>query len=215
MRGDRVSFVRVFVCAAPLLLSGCVATNTVIPGYDNQPSTRGFTIVDARPAEEKKTETLSFWTTSCDYGIYRMGDDASAPPRLEMLRQDIEKALGDKVANTSLTIAHYAMYLNASRQLRELNPARHALIGMIMTPDCKKEDTKVGWYDPPETQNFNTPMIVEITAQYLGRKYSVRAVRSADIDIVAPGGFRNADQAPSVYAAMEKAHQALIEQLKQ
>jgi hypothetical protein len=203
------------VCVAPVFLTGCVATNQIVPGYENRTSTQNFTIVDARPAVEKRTETLSFWTTSCDYGIARMGDDASEPPRLEILRQDIEKALGEKVANASMTVTHYTMYLNAGRQLRELNPYGHSLIGAIMTPTCSKEETKVGWYEASEIQNFNAPMIVEITAQFLGKEYSVRTVRSSDGTIVAPGGFRNADQVSSVYGAMEKANQALITQLKQ
>lgn len=193
-------------------LSGCVATNVVIQGYDNGPSKINFTLVDARPTEDKEFELGSIWATSCSLGIRRLGDDASSPARLEILRQDIEKKLGDKVANTTLTVTRYRMFLNRSRKMLDASES-NGLVGALLTPnDCTKDKTPVGWYDPGEATSFNSPFVVEIKASYKGRDYEARAVSSPDIEIL--GGYRNADVAPSVYAAIEKANLALIDQLR-
>ncbi len=199
--------------AFAVALTGCVATNTTIAGYTDGPSKVNFTVVDARPVEDKQSETESFWGTSCNFGIYRMGDETSAPTRLEMLRQDIEFQIAAKVANTTLTVTRYRMYLNRMRITNWQNASR-GLAGAMLTPTCGKADVKEGWYDTSETTNSISPFVVEIKASYRGKDYEVRAVSSPTLEIPAAGGFRNADQAPFVYGAIEKANLALIELIK-
>lgn len=205
--------------ALSVFLSGCVATNTVIPGYTDQPSKINFLIVDARPDEEKTTERMyELIGDSCNAGITQIGDDASAPSRLTILQQDIERKLGQRLSNTSLTVTRYRMYLNKHKgTIDKILPKDKLLPGVaneVLGLICTKDNTPVGWYDDNEVTNGNSPIIAEIAANYLGKQYSVRIVYSPDLEMV-PAAFRTADQAPSVYAAMEKANLALIEKLQQ
>ena len=194
-------------------LSGCVASDTVIAGYSDGPSQIGFSVVDARPNEDRTTKMLSDWATSCDNGIIRMGDDSSSPARLAILRQDIEDNLGGRVANTTLTVTRYRMFLNRSRQTIAATASR-GVVGALMAPNCTRENTTAGWYDPGETANFNSPIVVEIEARFQGREYEARAVSSPAREIAGADGLRKADGAPAVYAAMEKANLVLIARLR-
>ena len=195
-------------------LSGCVATDTAIAGYSGEPSQIGFSVVDARPREDGTTKMLSDWATSCDNGIIRMGDDSSSPARLAILQQDIEDNLGGRVANTTLTVTRYRMFLNRSRQMIAATASK-GLAGALMAPNCTRENTTAGWYDPGETTNFNSPIVVEIEARFQGRDYEARAVSSPAREIAGADGFRKADEAPTVYIAMEKANLVLIARLRQ
>ena len=193
-------------------LAGCVGKIEKFDGYDDGPSKINFTITDARPAEDKETSMLSVWATSCELGIWSAGDDTTRPSRLEMLRQDIEHQLGDKVANSTLTVTRYRIFWNSSRQMLDASRSR-GLIGAILTPDCTKDKTALGWYDPGEVTTFHSPIVIEIKASYKGKDYDARAVLSPEQEIAPPPGFRNTDTAPSVYMAIEKAHRTLIDQL--
>lgn len=194
-------------------LSGCAAPDAAIAGYSGAPSQIGFSVLDARPAEDRKTGVLSSWATSCDNGIIRLGDDLSSPARLAILRQDIENYLGGRVANTTLTVTRYRMFLNRSRQTI-VATANRGIVGALMAPNCTRENTTAGWYDPDETTNFNSPIVVEIEARFQGRDYEARAVSSPAREIAGADELRNADEAPAVYAAMEKANLVLIARLR-
>ncbi len=201
-------------------LGGCVAQNTVVSGYMEGPSKINFTVVDARPGEEKTSERPSVWAKACEFGVVRMGDDVSAPTRMIILQKDIENRLGSRVANTTLTVTRYRMFLNTSRWERSIDEAaafgasgplgEAAASGML--PDCSKKNAP-GWYDATEVTTHMSPIIAEISAKYLGKELDVRTVYSPDVPM-AGGGFRNSDQEPSVYGAIEKANLALISQLQ-
>lgn len=189
------------------LLLGCAAANAQVADQRDTPSVIGFSVVDARPADDRTTKMLSDRPTSCDDGIVRIGDDASSPARLAILRQDIEDNLGGRVANTTLTVTRYRVYLNRSRQV--------IAAGKSAAPSCTRETTTAGWYDPEETTNFNSPIVVEISAVYLGRAFEARTVSSPAIEIAGEGALRSADAAPAITAAMEKANLVLIARVRQ
>lgn len=186
------------------LLSACTAASAQVADQRDTPSEIGFSVVDARTANDRTTTTLSDRAASCDDGIVRIGDDASSPARLAILRQDIEDNLGGRVANTTLTVTRYRVFLNRSRLALAAASARGA------APACTRENTTAGWYDPEETTNFNSPIVVEIAATYLGREFEARAVSSPAVEIA------DASQgAEAVHAAMEKANLLLIARLRQ
>ena len=86
---------------------------------------------------------------------------------------------------------------------------------MTAVPSCTRENTTAGWYDPEETTNFNSPIVVEISATYLGRAFEARTVSSPAIEIAGEGALRSADAAPAITAAMEKANLVLIARVRQ
>ncbi len=199
---------KAFIAAlAGALLSAHIPADAQVADTRDAPSQIGFSLVDARPADDRTTKTLSDRAASCDDGIIRVGDDASSPARLAILRQDIEDNLGGRVANTTLTVTRYRVYLNGSRLA--IAAGRGAL------PVCTRENTTEGWYDPQETTNFNSPVIVEIGVTYLGHEFEARAVSSPASEIAGEGALRGADAAPAIAAAMEKANLVLIARVRQ
>jgi hypothetical protein len=187
----------------------CAAANAQVADPRDTPSEIGFSVVDARPADDSITKTLSDQVTSCDDGIVRVGDDSSSTARLALLRQDIEDNLGGRVANTTLTVTRYRVFLNRSRLALAAASARGA------APACTRENTTAGWYDPEETTNFNSPIVVEIAATYLGRDFEARTVSSPAVEIADAGALQSADAASAISAAMEKANLVLIARVRQ
>jgi hypothetical protein len=185
----------------------CAAANAQVADPRDTPSEIGFSVVDARPADDSITKTLSDQVTSCDDGIVRVGDDSSSTARLALLRQDIEDNLGGRVANTTLTVTRYRVYLNRSRQA--------IAAGKVAAPSCTRENTTAGWYDPEETTNFNSPIVVEISAVYLGRAFVARTVSSPSVEIAGVSALHDADASPAITAAMEKANLVLIARVRQ
>ena len=191
------------------LLSACTAASAQVADQRDTPSEIGFSVVDARAANDRTTTTLSDRAASCDDGIVRIGDDASSPARLAILRQDIEDNLGGRVANTTLTVTRYRVFLNRSRLALAAASARGA------APACTRENTTAGWYDPEETTNFNSPIVVEIAHTYLGREFEARTVSSPPVAIEDDGALQSADAASAISAAMEKANLVLIARVRQ
>jgi len=190
------------VAGASALLSACAAGAQVAVPRDAA-SEIGFSIADARPADDRTTKALSDSPASCDGGIIRIGDDAGSAARLALLRQDVEDGLGGRVANTTLTVTRYRVYLNRSRATASAPSG------------CTRENTTAGWYDPEETTNFNSPIVVEIAATYLGREFAARTVSSPAIEIAGAGALQGAEAASAVAAAMEKANLVLIARIRQ
>ncbi len=71
-----------FLLAAAVLLGGC-ATSTKY-ALEQQAATGSLRIdvVDMRNPEQKRAEVMSMSITSCWYGVYRVGDEQTEPPRL-------------------------------------------------------------------------------------------------------------------------------------
>jgi len=197
--------------AAALWLSACAAPTMVLPGYQERASDASFTIADARPDKDKTSEILSLWVTACDYGIYRLGDERTQPPKLAFLRHNLEDALGARLKNATLTVTRYRMYINSRAQLRaQVNGMYTGVVpGMLAAAGegCTKEETSGGWFEASEVTTTFPPVIVEIEATLNAKTYSVRSVYSTQ--------GKNVDDAgtPELFNAMRKADVRLADQL--
>ncbi|HWA89688.1 MAG TPA: hypothetical protein VG889_06600 [Rhizomicrobium sp.] len=197
--------------ALAVSLTACKAPTMVLPGYQESASGTGFAITDARPEKDKTTEILSYWATACDYGISRVGDERTQPPKLVFLRRNLEDALGARLKGATLIVTRYRIHINARAQTRsQLNGMYTGIVpGMLAAAGegCTKEETSGGWFDASEVTTPFPPAIVEIEAALNGKTYSVRSVyssRGKDLDDAGT---------PELFNAMRKANAALVEQL--
>jgi len=216
------------------LLSLCQpvwAAEPAAPETSNVPTDTSFQIVDARPSQQRAEgyHQLSYWVTSCNYGIYRLGDAKGSPGKLDLLRTDLETALGDTIKGKTLTVSNYALYLNSTNRSRRaavnsavisgtaglgvLEAAIGGGISSFFMPEpgstCSSEETPEGWYDTSEATPDASPFIAQLTASLDGKSYSVRVVQSPSEDSTTPS-----DDAVQAYPAiLHRANQALADKI--
>jgi hypothetical protein len=104
--------------AALILLSGC-ATQQVVPlnvhGIERSEQVR---LQDLRPPSEKQGEIFSLLLTSDAYAIYRIAEDASAPPAIRFLQHRAFEALGTRMKPLEIKIHHLVVYRNMQSEFR-------------------------------------------------------------------------------------------------
>jgi len=211
---------RQFIFSASFLLVfayGCASKPAVLDGFETRPTQVSFQVVDERPEGEKSWERLSGLITSCDYEIHRVGDDQTVPSRMDLLRQDLELALGTRLSNTALTVSSYRIFLNAGARVR--NGVVDTFGGVVapimagMGSNCSKEETTDGWYAASELTRPTSPFIIEIEAKFEGHSYSVRTVYSPEVQI---NGFKLDDPpaATALFQAMHQANARLTEEMR-
>ena len=202
--------VRAGVIVPLLMLGACAAPVAVLPDYHDAPSTTNFTVADLRPETDKTAEILSVWVTSCKYGIYRLADGRSNPPRMTLLRHDLESSLGGRLHNATLTVTQYRMYINKRAPLRAtVNGSFTGVVPSVLAAQgegCTKEKTGEGWFDASDT-SANAALIVEIQAAMNGKSYSVRSVAG----IVPPEQLSDSQQ---IFGSLQKANATLAEQIR-
>lgn len=149
------------------------------------PGATGFTLVDQRPAKEKKDRLWSVWIWNCNFGIYNIGDrgigDAKlANDRIGDLRRHLEARLGQRLAGRTLALATYRIIVNGNARAKAYSTGGTLLetSGKTHKAKCSREDMAAGWFDMSELANSNSPMIVEIAGSLDGKPVSGRAVRS-------------------------------------
>lgn len=200
--------------AGLLLLSGCVAPTAVLEGYSDTVPAGGITLIDARPPEDKKAEWLSTFIGSCDNFIRRVGDEASVPTKMTLLRSDLQSALGTTFPGAVVTVQRYRIFLNMNAWIRAVNHGFGGLTADVFQGSaCDREHTTGGWYAGSEVTNDEPPLIIEIGATTAGKDYSVRIVYSPKMQLE-PGGFGAPDQAAEFFAALHRAHAALADQMR-
>jgi len=189
------AFTAAFVCICQPLCA-----NPAAPPAPEAGGTR-LQIVDARPSHERADDSsrISIWLTSCNYGIYRMGDPKGSPGKLDVLRTDLETALGDTLKGKTLTVSNYGLYLNFANRAKSsawtigftgglggqfglLGAAIGGGLGSFFEPgkgsSCSREETPEGWYEASEVSSDASPLIVQLTATLDGKSYSVRVVQT-------------------------------------
>lgn len=107
----------VFLVSA-LMLGGC-ATSTKY-GLENQAAiaSQRINIVDMRSPEQKRAEVMSMSITSCWYGVYRVGDEQTEPPRLPYIASALAAKLGPEFAGKTLRIETLEVFNNWQAVLR-------------------------------------------------------------------------------------------------
>jgi len=204
-----------------LFLTGCLSQTAVMQDFKEGPPIAGLNLVDARPAEDKSSEFLSVWISSCDYGIRRLGDEKTVPPRLALLQRDMEESLGDQLINKTIVVTRYRIFFNKSADLLQGNPGnRSGVIGPIVMaavtpgPDsCGRDKPEGGRYNASEISTPYSPIIVEIEAKMGAQAYAVRSVYSPSKEL--DGGFGERDEAKELFNAIHQADVRLADKMRQ
>jgi hypothetical protein len=182
-----------------------------LPGFQERPPSPDLTIVDARPDSERIAKPASLWITSCDFGLVRVGDDATIPSKLTILRRDLEDALAGRLKSATLTVTRYRVYLNQRAAQENVatggRPFDLAVTKILLTPSGCSE----GGYEMSEVTTTNSPFIVELAATFDGHDYSVRAVLSPNEEI--RQGIGEPAAAAALFAVLHKADLALAGKL--
>lgn len=187
-----------------------------------------LTVLDERPAEARRTHSLSIWVTDCNYAVRSLGDDRFASDRLARLESDLVSALGDALDGQRLVVRSYAIYLNrrgvneagavqagfgggiiAGAIASQISPGGNAPVSL--RPKCEEERMRGGWFQTSELTNNFSPLVTELDVSLGEEAYSVRSVLSPAVEL-ATTIERNTD--PVVVAALQqamaKAHLALV-----
>ena len=108
----------VFLLAAAMTLGGC-ATSTKY-ALERQAATAypHINVVDMRSPEQKRAEVMSMSITSCWYGVYRVGDEQTEPPRLPYVASALAAKLGPDFAGKTLRIETLEVFNNWQAVLR-------------------------------------------------------------------------------------------------
>lgn len=210
-----------------ILAAGLIGLSIVLAlpaAADDAPA--GVTLVDARKADERKTETLSSWVTSCDFGIRRLGDDGEGPPKLDLLKQDLDAALNGQLSGKTMTISRYEAFENVSAARRRMVYGNGVgVVGAVMSgmgSNCSREGTADGWYGAGEVNSVFSPIVVEIEAMLDGKPFSARVVFSPDYETEGEfgerlwsGGHYKPEAIAALVHALHQANAALADSIRQ
>ncbi|WP_109126336.1 hypothetical protein [Dyella sp. C11] len=149
----------------------------------NKPTPQGGpVVVDQRPQSDKVHEIHSLWITSCDYGVFTLAEKKDSKSHVEALHDDLASMPGDPWHGHTITVTHYAAYLNMKRKLKGgVNAMYGGLIPSVMSQmgeSCAENQMHGGWYAGTDLKNTLSPIVIEITATVDGTPHSVRSVFS-------------------------------------
>jgi len=108
-------------CAVVLITSGCAGSRKYAYNHQSPPQVVTCSILDSRPEQEKKGETLSVLVTSSNYGIYRIGDSQLVPDRITFLRDKLGSAAIEKLQGKAVKVTHFEIFNNMQSYLRSVS----------------------------------------------------------------------------------------------
>lgn len=156
------------------------------------PASDDVTIQDHRPAKDKSFAFHSLWITSCDYGVYTVGDNTAGTPVMTALHDDLTAIQGHPLSGRTVELTHYIVYYNPSRKLKgaaigSIGGIAGAVIGSstatIKGSSCAASKMDGGWYATEEVKHGYPPLIIEIVASVDGKVHKSRTVYSPMIDL--------------------------------
>lgn len=160
--------------------------------HDGLRPAAGFAFVDARPEGQKSSGNESLLITSCDYGIYRLGDAKFTPDRVAVLRSDLDRALGAELDGRKVTLRNYTVHFNLSARLRgqvasNYTGAIPALMNDQKVNGCAADDL-TGGFIASERTTGGPPLIVVIDLEVDGKAVHARWFENSPGDDVVKTG---------------------------
>jgi hypothetical protein len=160
---------------------------SVMTNFNPASNIESVKIIDSRPEKEKVSEVLTRTITSCNYWIWRIGDEQTTPNKITFLKNNLANTLGDSVNQKEFTIKKYDIFFNGQNNARG-NARNGMALGIIsglvidelekVGSNCPKEEMDGGWYDAKEITNNNSPIIIEILLTVDGHDHFARYVYS-------------------------------------
>jgi hypothetical protein len=199
-----------------MLLFGCQDAPppnvAVMPGFQDRPA--AINVVDSRPGDEKTSQEGSSWMTNCMFGVFLLGDEVTVPPKLVVLRRDLEDALGTQLGNSAIVVVRYRMFLNQSAYQRAVANGGYPTDKTVASAFAPRHCIE-GTYDASEVTTAHSPIITEISVMLAGTAYSVRSVYSPQEEVpTVDGAWGGPNGITALFGAMHQADAALVEKLR-
>jgi hypothetical protein len=182
----------------------------------------GLRLLDARPAKDKAFSTHSLWITSCDYGVYTVGEPAAARPAMDVLRGDAVALPSLQGRSHEIRVDHYVVYFNPARKLKGMavgvgiGGMVGAAIGSSVADagkgsKCPAAKMDGGWYGPGELTTAYSPLIVETAGALDGKPFHSRTVYSPTAELGPK--IKKPFEVVEFEAALHKANHAMFESM--
>lgn len=163
-------------------------------------------IIDSRSAEDDRPRYLSVMITSCNYFIRVLNDEGRARERLAALGDHLKSALGNRIRGHTLEVRRYQLFFNEAAAMTNYSFAvAEAVTGAPTVrekravPKCGREKTRGGWFDPSETSNGNSPLVVEFEGAFDGHPIAIRSVYSPTVKLSTLGTFMTSKAKKNLY----------------
>ena len=148
---------------------------------------KSLVVIDLRPSEEKEGSGVVPLSGKCNENVFRIADVASDPMKVEILKQDLDPALGS--SGKTLTVLNWSIYYN--KQVQKTGGGLLQGIGVqgysIPTKEdekkkagskCSQKESAGGWYQAKELESVYFPLVSEFQGTFGGKPLSVRVVYS-------------------------------------
>ncbi len=188
MRTWSAALVAIFAAG---MLTGCVRYRANLRS-DGLVATPRVDLRDQRPGDQKGSGNESLFIGSCAYAIYRMGDDLFVPDRVQLLRSDLDRALGAELAGRPVVLRNYTVHYNNSQQLRQSVDAfvgGKGIAGALAAEalnqkvyGCAADDLKGGSTGREKTTDHQM-LVAVIDVEFEGKRIHSRVAESAPVDV--------------------------------
>ncbi len=178
------------------------------------PTPAPFKLINARKVYKQKWRVVNVFIGACDYGVYGYGEQLVGG-RVERLERRLNAHFGDRLAGHEVVLDKYEFYQNAQINLIHAtgNFTGGIVGGMIASAhnlNCKRRDTKAGWYDVKRFPPDPPPYVVEISVKVDGQTVASSAAASP----ARPHAFKEADVAqPDIASVIEAVQEVAIDDL--
>lgn len=153
-----------------------------VPPAAESPSAQPFKLVNARKVYKQKWRVVNLFIGACDYGVYGYGEQLVGG-RVERLERRLRAHFGDRLNGHELVLERYEFFQNAQINLiHATGNFAGGIVGGAMSStynlNCKRKDTKSGWYDTKMFPPDPAPYVVEITVKVDGQVIATGAAAS-------------------------------------
>lgn len=206
--------------AAPVEKALAATANAANP--DATIGKEGLHFTDARPAKDKSFSTHSLWITSCNYGVFTVGEPVAAHPAMDTLRADILSLPSMQGSGHDMRVDHYVVYFNPARKLQGMAVGvgvggivgaaiESSMVDANKGSKCPASKMDGGWYGPGELTTPYSPLIVEISGKLDGKSFHTRTVYSPTAELSPK--IKKPFEVAEFEAALHKANHDLFESM--
>ena len=173
------------------------------------PAAPAWTLKNTRKVYKQKWRVVNLFLSACEYGVYGYGEQLVGG-RAERVEKRLREHFGDRLNGHEVVLERYEFFQNAQIILiRSVGQGQGGLIGGLMGTtynlNCKRKDTKSGWYDTQRFKPDPAPYVVEITVRIDGQVIA----SSAAAQPVRPHSFKEEDLADPEIAEVIEAVQVV------
>lgn len=126
-----------------------------------------WTLANTRKVYKQEMRFVNLFLSSCEYGVIGYGDQLVGG-RAERVEKRLREHFGDRLNGHKVVLERYEFFQNGQiMYIRSTGAFAGGLIGGAMESsynlNCKRKDTKSGWYDTKQFKPDPPPYVVEIT----------------------------------------------------